>query len=164
MVGGRLPNSDGLYDQDPETRKYIFPDQLSFHKEPFATVIPYRSPAFKVHKSEGLANSALSHHKEGAKYKQENGVWVKTWEFYEPIECESCHLLLDETRDRTRNYYGRYGDYYRSPLHKGSEIFAPFLCLSCYENEDAIVRDRQKARQWAAEQKRRALFDASNKN
>lgn len=154
-------NGDGLYETDPKDRnKYIFPDQLSFVKEPYATVIPYRSPAFKVHKTEGLANAALSHHNKGAKYKQEAGVWVKVWEFYTPTECEHCGLPLDPERDKSDA--GWYRVWLRSPLHRGSHIFAPFLCINCYTNEQNIVEDRDKARQWQREQKRRAEFDNDN--
>lgn len=156
-----MKSGDGLYEIDPNNRnKYIFPDQLNFQKEPFATVIPYRSTTFKVHKTEGLANSALSHHGCGAKYKQENGVWVKIWEFYEPEVCENCDAVLTD-RDSVNHYYRHGHDkWLRSPLYKGSKIFAPFLCRACYDREDEVVTERQKARQWRAEQKRREEFDA----
>lgn len=155
-------NGDGLYTRDPNSRKYTFPERLNFDKEPFATVIPGRaSGTFKVHKTEGLANSALSHHGEGAKYKQENGVWVKVWEFYEPEDCESCGTLLNSERDKKRNVYGST-KWYRSPLHRGSHIFAPFLCKNCHDKEEQVVDDREKAKRWRAEEKRRAQFDANN--
>lgn len=158
-----MKSSESLYTQDPQTREYIFPDVLAFDKEPFATVIPYRSPSFKVHKTEGLANSALSHHKQGAKYELVNGVWTKRWEFKEPDNCEVCGVGLSD-RDRTKTHYAyQKGTRLRSPIHKGSAIFAPYLCLECYKGETAIAEEKQKARQWQAEQKRRKMFDAINK-
>lgn len=115
-------NGDGLYGIDNGKSghdRYIYPDNLTFDKEPFATVIPNRSgSAFKVHKNEGLANGALSHHREGAKYRQEDGVWVKVWQFYEPVDCEKCGSKLDPDRDKSIRWL-------RSPLHKGPAIFAP---------------------------------------
>lgn len=159
---------DTLFEEDRTQKghsRYSFPDQLSFNKEPFATVIPTRAAGtFKVHKTEGLANSALSHHHEGAKYKQMHGVWVKVWEFYDPTNCESCGNFLDEERDGYKDYWGRKTEWLQSPLHKGSLIFAPFLCRICYDAEEEIVMDRQKAKAWRVEQKRRAEFDAANKN
>jgi len=157
-----MVNGDGLYEIDPQNRrKYIFPDTLNFQKEPFATVIPPRSTTFKVHKTEGLANSALSYHGEGAKYKQENGVWVKVWEFKVAENCETCDAILGED-DRRSSYYG--DNHYRSPLHRGPQIFAPYLCKVCFTAEDWVVTDRNRARAWRAEQKRREEFDASNKS
>jgi len=147
-------NGDGLYEYDRETRKYTFPDVLDFKTEPYATVIPHRSgSAFKVHKTEGLANGALSHHKEGAKYKQENGKWVKVWEFREPTECDNCHQPLVAERDKSKDYYGHDKYWLRSPLHKGSHIFAPFLCRRCYNAEEEVRQDRLRAKQWQREQK-----------
>lgn len=158
-----MVNGDGLYEYDRATREYTFPDKLDFQKEPFATVIPARNTAFKVHKTEGLANSALAYHKQGAKYKQENGAWVKVWEFYDPEACEKCTLPLDPTRDQKpiAHYYREYNKWYRSPLHKGAEIFSPFLCKTCYDEEKKVVDDRYAAKQWAAEQRRRKEFDAA---
>lgn len=159
-----MASSDTLYTQDPQTRDYVYPDTLSFNKEPFATVIPYRSPSFKVHRTEGLANSALSHHREGAKYELKAGVWTKIWEFKVPDDCESCGSPLDKERDTHRNYYGQPSNkWFRSPLWTGSVILTPYLCAPCYERENREYEDKQKARQWAQEQKRRKAFDAQNK-
>ena len=76
---------------------YEYPDVLTFQTEPFATVIPSRSPAFKVHRTEGLANSALAHHRNGAKYELINGTWTKKWEFNtNPTNCDNCGNLLGD--------------------------------------------------------------------
>lgn len=156
-----MKSSDSLYSRDPDDiHKYIFPDTLTFDKEPFATVIPYRTPSFKVHRTQGLANSALTHHKQGAKYELIDGVWHKCWEFKDPEDCDSCGIGLDPSRDRFRNYYGNQTGWLRSPLHKGSAIDQPYLCLNCYEAEVTVVEDKKKARDFAAEQKRRKIFDA----
>lgn len=161
-----MKNGDGLYEYDYQTRVYTYPDVLNFDREPFATVIPSRSVStFKVHKTEGLANSALSHHKQGAKYKQENGVWVKVWEHNSnPTNCESCNAGLDPDRDKTGGPYNYSKEWLRSPLHKGAAIFAPYRCRVCFEAEQEVVNDRKKAREWRAEQKRRETFDAQFKN
>lgn len=156
-------NSDGLYERDPQDiNKFIFPDKLSFVKEPFATVIPWRSPPFKVHKTEGLANSALSHHGQGAKYKQVDGVWIKVWEFYEPTECENCQNPLSDDDEVSHYFRNRHDRWHRSPLYRGATLFAPFLCKECFNKEQAVVDDRAKARAWRAELKRRQQYDALN--
>jgi len=140
------------------TRQYTYPDTIDAQVEPFATVVPSRSPSFKVHRSEGVANSALSHHKQGAKYELVDGVWTKRWEFYEPTNCENCNGVLDENRDKTGSYYRN--DWLRSPLWRGSHIFAPFLCRTCYEYEDKVVNDREAAKKWRKEEQRRKEWDA----
>lgn len=153
MAGTVVANADSLFEWDSANKRYVFPEKLDFQKEPFATVIPSRSVSFKVHKSEGLANSALSHHREGAKYKQVDGEWIKVWSFYEPTNCEKCQAPLDSERDKNENYWGQKTEWLRSPLHKGSHIFAPFLCLECYKPEAELADEREEARRWRAKQK-----------
>lgn len=153
-----------FYTTDPQTRQFVFPDTIEI-QEPFATVVPYRSGNdFKVHRTEALANSALAYHKQGAKYQQIDGKWVKVWEFKVPDNCHNCNDLLNEDRDRRPTQWGSKGEWYRSPLWRGTAIFKPYLCKPCFDKEDEAVRDRQKAKAFRAEQKRREAFDALHKS
>ena len=58
-----------------------------------ATMIPHRSPTFKVHSRPGLAHNALGQrgfNSPFAKYELENGVWVRTYAYVPPTHCKNC--------------------------------------------------------------------------
>lgn len=116
-----------------KSRRYVFPDSIPAETAQFATVIPYRTPEFKVHKSEGLANSALANRNQGAKYKLENGAWVKVWEYKEPTHCDNCEQ--QEPPDAGYRWFSTPRDY------RGPAIEAPNWCPPCIQ-EAADARRR----------------------
>lgn len=63
-----------------EGEEIRYPERLKVRQELRATVIPCRSPEFKVHETLGDARRAVSRHRCGAIYRREGGEWVKTEE------------------------------------------------------------------------------------
>lgn len=70
-----------------------FPRVLEQKTVQWATLIPDRSPEFKVHSSKGLANSALAMRfpqYECARYTVVDGKWVLDWEYHLAENCSRC--------------------------------------------------------------------------
>lgn len=120
-----------------------FPDTIpSAEAHVWATMIPDRSPEFKVHKSEGLANSAMGNrgiNESYAKYELVDGVWHKRYEYIPPDVCDRCNGPFVGTRpyDTGRNRQ-RY-------LYKGVGYLAPVICNTCYRADyDEYMREARE--------------------
>lgn len=74
-------------------KDFDFPDTMPSKESRYATYIPARHPAFKVHSNEGLAHSAMGQrnlNEPYAKYEFENGQWVKVFEYQPPGADDPC--------------------------------------------------------------------------
>lgn len=124
-----------------------FPDVIP-QKEAhiWATMIPGRSPDFKVHKSEALANSAMGQrgfHAEYAKYKLESGGWTKVFEYHPPTICRCGNRY----KDHSGSYYRHF---YEDPSSTEAKYKQKPICRVCYETQQAeLNRHRQEQRERA---------------
>jgi len=121
----------------------------------WATHVPNRSPAFKVHSSEGLANSAVGYHFPGVtvtKYKLTDGEWAVHTVFEVPPVCDRC------SKEFTTDRWGRKQvdrPYKRSGNAKYSD---PCICRPCYDKEYAAIRA-----EWLEKEERRRLAELQAK-
>lgn len=109
-----------------------FPDVLPASVNVWATYIPYRTPEFKVHRSEGLANNAMGQRgpdESYAKYQLVSGEWVKVFEHHPAKNCAWCSAPLTGYRDR-----------YLPPLSKKPKWQQPTICKQCYDTSYAQQR------------------------
>lgn len=103
--------------------KELFPLTLPGAEHIWATKIPRRSPEFKAHATEGLANNAMgqrSPDESYAKYKFENGVWNRVFLYVPPSECSDCGKALSR-RGGGHRMWGFKPTY-----------SAPVVCDDCY--------------------------------
>lgn len=123
-----------------------FPDTIpNDEAHVWATMIPLRAPEFKVHKNEGLANSAIGNRsvdESYAKYELVDGIWVKRLEYIPGTNCDNCHqpfygnLSYDDGRNRKVYFY------------KGPKYLAPVICHKCVaEDYNEHVRQSQEKRE-----------------
>lgn len=112
-----------------------FPDRVvPVDAHIWATMIPARTPEFKVHKTEALANSAMGNrniHESYAKYELVNGIWEKRYEYVPPAVCDSCGGPFIGTRSYDR------GMNRKAHFYKGPQYLAPVICSKCYEADRA---------------------------
>lgn len=101
----------------------------------WATHVPGRSPVFKVHSSEGLANSAIGYHFPGVtvtKYKLVDGEWAVHQVFEKPESCDWCGGTF------IIHQYGRDYTYARRPYNPRTthaKFNLPVICESCYQKD-----------------------------
>ena len=109
-----------------------FPDTIpAAEANVWATMIPARTPEFKVHKTEALANSAMGNRgisERYAKYELVGGVWIKRFEYVPPEVCDSCGGPFVGTRSA----YDK-GRHRKTHFYKGPQYLAPVICNKCYE-------------------------------
>lgn len=128
-----------------------FPDTIpNAEAHVWATMIPLRAPEFKVHKNEGLANSALGNrgvNEKFAKYELVEGLWHKRFEYIPPDKCERCSGPFVGKRPYES---GRNKQKY---FYKGPGYLAPILCNTChasdYEEYTREARERREREQLA---------------
>jgi hypothetical protein len=96
----------------------------------WATYVEDRSPQFKVHSSEGLANSAVGYHYPGTtvvKYKLQDGEW-QVYETYEtPKTCAWCEQPF------VKVMWSRL--HFRPREAKGPEYRKPVICADCHKKD-----------------------------
>lgn len=121
-----------------------FPDTIPANDAQFATFVPFRKPEFKVHRTEGLAHSAMAQRGYGeayAMYQLIQGFWVKVYEYQPPTDCGDCGNPIGDTK------WG-FPDYCKPVLRK--KWNSPPICRTCYykqtEERDSRLRDRAQAR------------------
>jgi hypothetical protein len=132
-----------------------FPDTMPASVNMWATYIPNRSPEFKVHKNEGLANSAMGQrdlNESYAKYALRGGEWVKVYEYQPKHFCDWCSKNLHENEKDAR---GRYRTTrYRPPHSKKPKWQQPVICAGCYNTAVAQKRREEQEARERAELKR----------
>lgn len=95
----------------------------------WATLVPMRSPEFKVHQSEGFANSALGQrglYESYAKYELVNGSWVKRFEYHPPTHCSQCGNAFANKVEITR----------KTRFYSGLRWNAPLICRECSQEDN----------------------------
>lgn len=139
-----------------------FPPSIPANENTVATFIPSRSPEFKVHKTPGLAHSALGQrgfYDARAKYELRDGEWQRVWAYVPPDNCRRCNrryadVLAEQARQaQAVNRFYRPAKYHADPTHTGPGWNAEPVCKICVEQ---IKQDTDKAEQ---EESARALHD-----
>lgn len=116
----------------------MFPDVISQRQQGvWATKIPYRNPEWKIHESEGKANSALSQrgmYESFAKYQLIGNDWHKVFA-YVPSDTCRCDQKYTDVFQKHFSHRSSYtlGKFMLDDkrLYKGD---LP-LCYECYETE-----------------------------
>ncbi len=136
-----------------------FPETLPSNESMFATFIPARTPEFKVHRTEGLAHSALgqrSYDESYAKYEMKDGQWVKVFE-YVP-QTEGCGICGGSFRVST--YSGGYRHVRCESLSKAPRWKKKPICQNCRNTQRAQERRMQEeARDRAEYERLKKQFD-----
>lgn len=123
---------------------FDFPESLPSQETGWATYIPGRSPAFKMHTSRGLAHAALSgrsYAESYAEYELVDGEWLRRFTY---VPTNNCNYCGDEF---TKNQYGAYVRI--RPLSDGPQWDKLPICRDCYqiqkEQRDGEVRQQYDA-------------------
>lgn len=66
-----------------------FPSSIPIESAPYATLIPGRTPLFKVHNGLGQARQSMNREQRAAIYVQMDGKWVLK-EMRQPPSCATC--------------------------------------------------------------------------
>ena len=133
---------------------FEFPDTLPSKESMFATYIPARTPEFKVHRTEGLAHSALgqrNYNESYAKYEMKEGQWVKVFEHHPADACGLCGGTFQVTHPSGRTGVFRYESYAKVPKWQKEPI-----CHNCYTTQ------REKQRRIDEEKRERAQYERLN--
>lgn len=127
--------------------KTEFPDVYERANPPeWATFVPDRTPAFKLHTSKQLAHSAIADKKpkrEVALYHIESDeagkpVWRKVWEYVYPDNCERCGGSFEWER------FGRKRIEYCLPRGADRVIDKPVICRECQSKESDEAKERAR--------------------
>jgi hypothetical protein len=127
-----------------------FPDTIPSKESMWATYIPARSPEFKVHKTLGLARSAMgqrSYDESYALYEMQGGQWVKTFEYHPAEMCGICGWRFNNGTDRWARV--RY-----ESMSKASKWTKGPICAKCYGIQRDQIRREAEERRELAELKR----------
>lgn len=137
-------------------KEFVPPKVIRQHV--WATYVEGRSPAFKVHSSEGLANAAISNHYPGRsviKYNLVDGEWKEHTRFVSPTECEYCNGPLSEKTPWGSTRFGRYRPY----GYKGRAFLQPVICRTCYTKTwEDFRRQSQEERERAEYERLKEKF------
>jgi hypothetical protein len=125
----------------------------------WATYVHGRSPQFKVHSSEGLANSAIGYHYPQStvvKYKLQDGEWQEFEAYEPPTNCDWCNGTF-----LTRGYVNReHISYHRPRYAPGPEFKKPVICFACHEKEYNEHREKARVEQEPKELERlKSLYE-----
>lgn len=135
---------------------FEFPDTLPSTESQYATYIPWRTPEFKVHRTEGLAHSALgqrSYDEPYAKYELKGGVWHKVFE-YQPADV--CGFCKGSLRVGTPSGGWRYSR--NESLSKAPKWTKKPICRNCYN-----IQNEQRKREMQEQRERAELARLSKK-
>lgn len=130
-----------------------FPPTIPAADQSVATFIPGRNPEFKVHKSAGLAHSALGQRGFGdrkAKYEFHNGEWKRVWAYVPPANCRRCSRRYDDvvaSEQARRTHRGWITKYQHDPSYDGPVWCSEPVCIICVRE---IRAETEKAEEEAA--------------
>lgn len=128
---------------------FDFPDTMPSKEVQYATYIPARQPAFKVHNTQGLANSAVGQrnwNEPWAKYELQGGDWVKVDEYQPPTNCSMCG-----------NQFNRWDNgkiIYHTSVAKVAKYKKRPICSNCYNTQRAQQRREEEEQRDLAELRR----------
>lgn len=135
-----------------------FPDTIP-HAEAhvWATLIPGRTPEFKVHRTEGLANSAMSQrgvYASFAKYELVDGEWKRRFLYVPRSACDRCkapYAIHETGYSRMRNIDSTFD---------GPNYLAPVICNMCNrEDEERRYAVLMKKRDLAELERLKAKYE-----
>lgn len=136
-----------------------FPPTIPAAVQSVASFIPGRNPEFKVHKSAGLAHSALGQrgfYDARAKYVLRDGEWQRDWAYVPPKNCRRCDRRYEDvvlSEQRKTNRGGWRTKYHHDPTYTGPVWCSEPVCIICVRE---IKQEADKAEQ---EEAARALHE-----